>query len=70
MKNITITVPDEKYEEYLARIKGLDMPDAAVNEDFEVPEWQQKIVLERVKNAKEEDFISLEDLQKELDGIE
>jgi hypothetical protein len=35
-------------------------------EDFEVPEWQKEIVLERIKNSKAEDFFSLEDLDSKI----
>jgi len=36
-------------------------------QDFEVPEWHKKIVLERIKNAKETDFV---DASKVMDDLE
>ena len=33
---------------------------------FEVPEWQQKIVLDRIKNSKPEDYITVEESNKRL----
>ena len=35
-------------------------------EDFEVPEWHKKLVLDRIKNAKPEDYITWKDFKKEL----
>jgi hypothetical protein len=35
-------------------------------DDFEVPEWQQKIVLDRIKNSKPEDYITVEESTKKL----
>lgn len=35
-------------------------------EDFEVPEWHKKIVLDRIKNSKPEDYIDWKDFKKEL----
>ena len=35
-------------------------------QDFEVPEWQQKIVLDRIKNSKPEDYITIEESNKRL----
>lgn len=34
--------------------------------DFEVPEWQKEIVLNRMKNAKPEDFFPLDDLDNKI----
>jgi hypothetical protein len=35
-------------------------------DDFEVPQWQQKIVLDRIKNSKPDDYIEWKDFKKEL----
>ncbi len=43
------------------------LPETLDNTDnFEVPQWQQKIVLDRIKNAKPEDYISVEESTKKL----
>ena len=35
-------------------------------QDFEVPEWQQKIVLDRINTSKPEDYVAWKDFKKEL----
>jgi hypothetical protein len=35
-------------------------------QDFDVPEWHKKIVLDRIKNAKPENYIAWKDFKKEL----
>lgn len=35
-------------------------------DDFKVPEWHKKIVLDRIKNSKPEDYINWKDFKKEL----
>ena len=43
------------------------LPETIENkDDFEVPEWQQKIVLDRIKNSKPENYIAWKDFKKEL----
>lgn len=67
MRQVTVTIPDEFYNTFIAFFKHI--PDVVVdeNEVIEVPEWQQKLVLERIKNAKPEDsidaFESLENIK-------
>lgn len=34
--------------------------------DVEIPEWQQKIVLDRIKNSKPEDYVAWKDFKKVL----
>lgn len=47
-------------------IKAL-LPETVDNSDgFIVPEWQQKIVLDRIKTAKKSDYISVEESNKRL----
>ena len=36
------------------------------NESDEIPQWQQDLVLERIANAKPEDFIPWEEARKRL----
>lgn len=63
--NITINVTDNKFDTLLAFLtKHFGEFTVSEVEDFEVPEWQKKIVLDRIKSAKEEDFYPL----SELDG--
>ncbi len=35
-------------------------------EAYIIPEWQKKIVLERIKNTKPEDYLSLEEVSQKL----
>lgn len=66
--HLTINVSDSKYiqlVEYLSANFGT-VKVTEEQDDFVVPEWQKKIVLERIKNTKPEDYISLEELEKRL----
>lgn len=70
MKQITVTIPDDFYPTFMEYLK--DKPQVSVNEEYEyldksVPQWQQDLVLDRIKNSKPEDYIPLEDALKELD---
>jgi hypothetical protein len=67
MRQLTVTIPDDFYETFISFFKHV--PDVSINENTanEVPLWQQEIVLERMKNAKPEDFTSWEDFEKEMD---
>ena len=67
MRQLTVTIPDDFYKTFIAFLKH--MPDVVIDEreKDDVPEWQQKLVLERMKNAKPEDFLDWEDVKNELD---
>ena len=67
MRQLTVTIPDNFYESFLSLFK--DNPEVSIEEKtvFEVPKWQQEIVLERMKNAKPEDYLDWEDVKKDLD---
>jgi len=67
MRQLTVTIPDEFYKTFIAFFKH--MPDVVIDEreTIEVPEWQQKLVLERMENAKPEDFLDWDEVKKELD---
>ncbi len=67
MRQFTVTIPDNFYEKLMSFLAPV--PEAVVEEKTtnEVPLWQQEMVLERMKNAKPEDYIPLEDALKELD---
>ena len=57
MRQVTVTIPDNFYESLMSFLKPI--PEVLVEEkkDFEVPMWQQEMVLERMKNAKPEDYV-------------
>jgi hypothetical protein len=68
MRQLTVTIPDSFYETFINFFKHI--PDVSIDENAanEVPIWQQEMVLERMKNAKPEDYIdadvALKDLKK------
>ena len=67
MRQLTVTIPDDFYETVINFFKHV--PEVSIGDEniCEVPLWQQEMVLERIKNAKPEDYILLEDALKELD---
>jgi hypothetical protein len=67
MRQLTVTIPDDFYETFISFFKHV--PDVSIDENTAngVPLWQQEMVLERMKNAKPEDFTSWEDFEKEMD---
>ncbi|MEO1020994.1 MAG: hypothetical protein AAFW89_00505 [Bacteroidota bacterium] len=58
MKEITLRVPDQKFDMFMEFIQELGLEVAP--DMREIPEEHQKIVLERLKTLKEEDVISWE----------
>ena len=67
MRQLTVTIPDDFYKTFIAFFKHIPNVVIDEKETIEVPEWQQKLVLERMKNAKPEDFLDWEDVKNELD---
>ena len=57
MRQLTVTIPDDFYETFVSFFKHI--PDVSIDENpsKEVPLWQQEMVLERIKNAKPEDYV-------------
>jgi hypothetical protein len=68
MRQLTVTIPDDFYEIFISFFKHI--PDVTIDENIsnEVPLWQQEMVLERMKNAKPEDYISWEESKKRRDA--
>ena len=68
MRQLTVTIPDDFYETFISFFKHV--PDVSINEtqENEIPLWQQEMVLERMKNAKPEDYISWEESKKRLNA--
>lgn len=66
MRQLTVTIPDNFYESFLSLFK--DNPEVSIEEKtvFEVPKWQQEIVLERMKNAKPEDYVDARESLKKI----
>jgi hypothetical protein len=68
MKQLTVTIPDEFYNSFIEFFKHIPEVKIDENIDIEVPLWQQEMVLERMKNAKPEDYISWEESKKRLNA--
>ncbi|WET00642.1 hypothetical protein P0R33_12765 [Flavobacterium sp. YJ01] len=68
MRQLTVTIPDDFYETFISFFKHV--PDVSIDENVEneIPLWQQEMVLDRIKNAKPEDFISWEKSKKRLNA--
>lgn len=66
MKQLIVTIPDEFYETFIRFFKHI--PDVSIEEDAtnEVPLWQQEMVLERIKNAKPEDYVDARESLKKI----
>lgn len=64
MRQLTVTIPDDFYNTFIAFIKHI--PEVKINEkDNEFIEKQDKMVAERVENAKPEDYVdAFESLEK------
>ena len=66
MRQVTITIPDEYYDNLIAFLKSI--PDTTIsNSQEEYNKFIQNLVLERAKNAKPENYQNWEDVKKELD---
>lgn len=64
MKEVTWKVPDSKLRFFMELIKQLGFE--VKSDDLIITEEQKEIVRERLKNAKEEDFIPWEEARKKL----
>jgi galactose-1-phosphate uridylyltransferase len=67
MRQLTVTIPDAFYESLMQFLKPI--PDVLVDESQEEYNRSiEKMVIERVKNSKPEDYISWEESKKRLDA--
>lgn len=71
MRQVIVSFPDDFYQTFMEYLK--DKPEVLVDEKLEyldksVPQWQQDLVLERIKNAKPEDYIPWNEAKKRLDA--
>ena len=67
MRQLTVTIPDDFYYTFISFLKRIPNVSIDKNTENEIPLWQQEMVLERMKNAKPEDYISWEEAKKEMD---
>jgi hypothetical protein len=64
MKRIIVNVPEKKFDEFLKLMAENGYK--TQEEDFDIPEWHKEIVRERIRTAKEEDYIPWEEVKKNL----
>ncbi len=57
MKHLSVKIPDSLYQSFIDFFKH--MPNVTITEQHEgeIPQWQQKIVLDRIKKEKITDAI-------------
>ncbi|MEZ0128378.1 hypothetical protein AB9T88_00590 [Flavobacterium sp. LBUM151] len=67
MRQLTVTIPDDFYDTFISFLKRIPNVSIDENTENEIPIWQQEMVLERIKNAKPEDYISWEEAKKEME---
>ena len=65
MPRVVINVPDEKLAEFNQVMQQMGFQPQ--EENFTVPEWHKDIVRERIRTAKEEDYIPWEEVKRKLD---
>jgi hypothetical protein len=66
MRQLTVTIPDEYYDSLIEFLKTI--PDVFIdNRQAEYDISIEKMVLERIKNAKPEDYLDWEDVKKDMD---
>ncbi|TRX37833.1 hypothetical protein FNW52_02740 [Flavobacterium sp. ZT3R18] len=67
MKQLTVTIPDEFYNSFVEFFKHV--PEVKIDESQEEYNRSiEKMVIDRVKNAKPEDYISWEESKKRLNA--
>jgi hypothetical protein len=66
MRQLTVTIPDSFYETFISFFKHIPDVSIAENATNEVPLWQQEMVLERMKNAKPEDYVDARESLKKI----
>ena len=67
MRQLTITIADDFYETFINFFKHIPQVSVIKKKEYEVPLWQQELVLERMKSAKPEDYRNWEEVKKEMD---
>lgn len=67
MKRIIVNVPDEKLQFFQELMQSMGFN--PLEEDLTIPEADQKLVLDRIKNSTRADYEPLEKVMKDL-GIE
>jgi hypothetical protein len=63
MREITLKIPEEKFEFYMELFEQLGLETGF---EYEIPEQHKEMVRERIKNSKPEDLIPWEEARKKL----
>jgi len=63
MKQVTLNIPDSKYQFFIELINNLGFDTPA---EIFIPEEHKAIVRDRIKNSKREDLIPWEEARKQL----
>lgn len=66
MKHLSVKIPDSLYQSFMDFFKHI--PNVVITEQLEeeIPSWQQKIVLDRIKKEKTTDAILWSEARKSL----
>ncbi len=63
MKEVTLKIPDNKYQFFMELVRHLGFENA---EEPNIPEEHKAIVRERIKNSKPEELIPWQEARKQL----
>jgi len=63
MREVTLKIPEEKFEFYMELFEQLGLETGF---EYEIPEQHKEIVRERIKNSRPEDLIPWEEARKKL----
>ena len=63
MKQVTLNIPDSKYQFFIELINHLGFDKPA---ELPIPEWQKNIVRDRIKNSKPEEYLSWDEAEKKI----
>lgn len=73
MKHVSIYLDDSDYlklSRFLTSLRSAHIKSTKVTKEeeqnFTVPQWQQDLVMNRIKNAKPENYSSIDNLDKEI----
>jgi hypothetical protein len=69
MKQLTLTVPDNKYSDILNLLQGYDYIEISEEQEFEIPEFHKHIIDKRLENIKSNPdcLLDWEDVRKEIE---
>jgi len=67
MKEITLKIPEKKFQFFLELVKQLGLE--IENSKTSIPKKHKEIVLDRIKKTKEEDLLNWDEIKDDFDGI-